>query len=101
MIGNDPSGNAFVEVLHGEFKSWIGCIDHDLYLSCDTIADYFEDMGLGDHSKLSDLQRYQSIFSESSGLINFHARSFREFTDNCFFEADDEIVVANLDTKRA
>src|SRR2546427_821825 len=37
VIGHDPGGNPFVEVLHGAFKGRIGSLDHDLFAGCEDL----------------------------------------------------------------
>ena len=99
-IGTDPGGNEFVEVLQGEKKGWIGCIDHDLYIIHETLESFLvfceNEVGYNNLKELSTEKLTEFLISEEFGLINFHAKSMNQFLENCFVIIDDTILIKDL-----
>ena len=100
-IGTDPGGNEFVEVLSGTHKGWIGCIDHDFYIVHDTLASFLafweEETGDENLKDLSVDKLTNLLISEDYGMINFHAKSMKEFLTDCFIIKDESILIKDID----
>lgn len=102
-IGTDPGGNEFVEVLQGDKKGWIGCIDHDLYITHDTLDSFMEEVeeetDYENLKQLSSEDLTELLISEDFGMINFHAKSMNKFLENCFIIKDQTILIKDLEVK--
>ncbi len=98
IIGSDLAGNEFVEVKTGLHKGKIGCLDHELYASCENIEAFFEDLELGNYKDMTEEERYKELFNEDFGLIAFHANNMTDFIENCFLYSEEKgIVIRSLD----
>ena len=99
-IGTDPAGNSFVEILQGSKKGWIGCIDHDLYITHETLDSFLTE--LEDETDFEALNKFSKaeladiLVSEDLGFINFHAKSMNEFLANCFIIQDETILIKDI-----
>src|SRR5256885_10229146 len=80
VIGHDPGGNPFVEVLHGAFKGRIGSLDHDLFAGCEDLEQFLEEMELNGFAAASVDEQTDMLCDEDQGLIWFHARRSEEHT---------------------
>jgi hypothetical protein len=95
-IGNDCGGNQFVEIKTGIHKGKIGCLDHDLFITCNNIEEFFEELELGDYRTMTESERYEAIFDEDLGLIMFHAHDMTDFIKNCFLYSEKEGITIKL-----
>lgn len=98
IIGSDLAGNEFVEVKTGIHKGKIGCLDHDLYASCESIEKFFEDLELGNYKDTTEDERYKELFNENFGLVAFHANNMTDFIGNCFLYSEEiGVVIRSID----
>ena len=102
-IGTDPGGNEFVEVLQGDKKGWIGCIDHDLYITHETLNSFLEEVeeetDYKDLNQLSLEELTEILISEDFGMMNFHAKSMNQFLADCFIIKDETILIKDLEAE--
>lgn len=100
-IGTDPAGNEFVEVLRGNKKGWIGCIDHDYYISHDTLNSFIEEVETNFKSlnQLSLEELTEILISDDFGMMNFHAKSMNQFLADCFIIKDQSILIKDLEVE--
>lgn len=89
VIGHDPGGNPFVEVLHGAFKGRIGSLDHELFAGCEDLEQFLEEMELSGFSAASVDEQTDMLCDEDQGLIWFHASSMDSFLQQCVFCDED------------
>lgn len=89
VIGHDPGGNPFVEVLHGAFKGRIGSLDHELFAGCEDLEQFLEEMELNGLAAASVDEQTDMLCDEDQGLIWFHARSLDSFLQQCVFCDED------------
>lgn len=96
IIGNDYAGNKFVEVKTGKHKGKIGCIDHDLYASNESIESFFEELDFSNYKEMNQEDRYNELFDDDLGLIIFHANNMNDFIENCFLYSEKEGITIKL-----
>ncbi|WP_052014139.1 hypothetical protein [uncultured Delftia sp.] len=89
VIGHDPGGNPFVEVLHGAFKGRIGSLDHELFAGCEDLEQFLEEMELNGFAAASVDEQTDMLCDEDQGLIWFHASSMDSFLQQCVFCDED------------
>jgi hypothetical protein len=82
MIGEDHSGNHFVEVLHGKYKGYIGSIDHNAYSGSRFLEDFLEFMQLENFNENTLQQQCDILVSDDLGILIFHAKSMDDFVLN-------------------
>ena len=73
-IGTDPAGNIFVEILIGNYKGYIGCINHEVYTQ--SAPDFIKEIGqhytTAEHQEVVALKKAMpSIFNEVGSLKPF------------------------------
>jgi hypothetical protein len=85
VIGHDPGGNPFVEVLHGAFKGRIGSLDHDLFAGCEDLEQFLEEMERDGFADADVAVQADMLCDEDLGLIWFHATSLDSFVQQCVF----------------
>lgn len=84
-IGSDPAGNPFVEVLRGAHKGKIASLDHDLFASAAHLDAFLREMELAHLLNASVEEQADVLCDPSLGLVWFHARSMKDFTQHCIF----------------
>ncbi len=90
VIGSDPAGNPFVEVLHGQHKGQIASLDHDFFAGKLDRQEFLEDMDLAHLASRSQDEQADALCEKALGLVWFHARSMRSFLAHCIHcEGDD------------
>ena len=82
VIGRDGGGNEFVEILNGKYKGYIGCIDHDMYVTCETFAEFLTEMDENNLVKKSIDEQCDFLADEDFGLLALHATNMEDFTLN-------------------
>lgn len=73
-IGTDPAGNIFVEILVGNYKGYIGCINHEVYTlsSPEFIKEIDQHYAIAEKTELAALQKaIPSAFNELGSLKAF------------------------------
>jgi hypothetical protein len=85
IIGRDAGGNEFVEILHGKYKGYIGCIDHDMYAGNETLDEFIEDMDLEGFEEGSLKKQCNMLVDEDLGLMVLHAKNMNDFILNKLF----------------
>lgn len=89
IIGIGCGGDAFVEVLAGKYKGYIGSLDHGLYITCDSLDEFVDRMGLVGFQDASLTKQADIICDNDCGVIWLHAASIQEFVADCI-HCDDE-----------
>jgi hypothetical protein len=84
-IGSSPGGNPYVEVLHGEYKGYIGSLDHELFLGNESLEEYVEEAELEDFDDLSMSEKTDALCDSDTGLVWFHAKNLDEFVSDCIY----------------
>ena len=83
-LGVGYGGNLFVEVLAGQYQGFIASLDHEMYASCASLEEFFDEFDLDalclDRDEMTD-----ALCDPKLGLAWFHARSFRQFISECVF----------------
>ena len=83
-IGKSFGGDLYVEILCGRYQGFIASLDHELYLGSDSFEAFLDEMELDVQGKSRD-QVMDALCAPDCELVWFHARSFRQFVDECVF----------------
>ena len=83
LIGIGYGGNAYVEVLAGKYKGYIGSLDHDMYAGSDNLDEFIDNMELEGYQKAALDEQADMLADPDLGLMWFHARSLKEFVAEC------------------
>lgn len=99
VIGVDHAGNEFVEILVGENKGWIGCLDRDYYMSSENLKEFLLEMlEDGDEDLINNVKKNKVpledianfLATEDVGLMALHAESMNDFVNKCFTFSDED-----------
>ncbi len=99
MIGVDKGGNNFVEVLHGQFKGYIGFIDHEMYAGSDNMEEFIETFSLENFEK-STLEERTDMLCDEDIMMQFYAKNMHDFIENCIIFVNGEVKVIELEKIR-
>jgi hypothetical protein len=83
LIGIGYGGNAYVEVLAGKYKGYIGSLDHDMYAGSEDLAEFIDNMELEDFQTAPLDEQANMLADPDLGLMWFHATSMKEFAAKC------------------
>ncbi len=82
-IGEGYGGNTYVEVLRGSRRGWIASLDRGMYVSCEDLQSFVEEMELEGFDEASPDERADLLTDPEFGLAWFHATSMTEFVERC------------------
>lgn len=83
LIGSDPAGNPFVEILIGQHKGKIGSLDHDLFICASDLSELFTNLDIAHLTTASSAQQADALCDPAQGLVWFHAPGMKEFIQHC------------------
>ena len=83
LIGIGYGGNAYVEVLAGKYKGYIGSLDHDLYAGSEDLDEFIDNMELEGYQTAPRDEQANMLTDPDLGLMWFHATSMKEFAAKC------------------
>ena len=90
IIGEDPAGNEFVEVLAGNSKGYIGSIDHEMYLGSSSLQEFLEEFEIEGETN----EALANALCDGDFLIYKHAKSMKDFIENgIYFDFENDIVM--------
>ena len=82
LIGIGYGGNAYVEVLAGKYKGYIGSLDHDMYAGY-YLNEFIDNMELEGYQDAPLDEQTNMLADPDLGLMWFHATSMKEFAAQC------------------
>ena len=95
IIGCDQGGNAFVEVLHGKFKGYIGCIDHEMHAGEKTLEKFVKAFQLNGFFEATVAAQTDRLCGDY--LLAFHATDMESFIKDGLFYCDGRgVFIKNL-----
>jgi len=65
-IGTDPGGNIFVEILVGNYKGYVGCINHEAYTQ--SAPDFIKE--IGQHYAIAEPQELEALKEAMPSIFN-------------------------------
>jgi hypothetical protein len=82
-IGIDCGGNEFVEIRGGRFKGYIASLDHEMYLSSESIDEFIEEFELTGFEDASFDEKVDMLCDQEMGVAWVIALSMNDFLEKC------------------
>lgn len=101
-IGSDCGGNEIVEIRGGRFKGYIAILDHELYLSCDSIDEFIDEFDFEDFEDASFDEKVDMLCDQEMGVVfSIVAFGMKDFVEKCI-HCDEQfsgylLDIANID----